>query len=252
MDSFIGWVGGKKLLRKEICSRFPVGIEKYVEVFGGAAWVLFFKRKHAEMEVYNDINSNLVNLFKCVKYHPNAIKEELEYVLNSRETYNNFKEMYKNPALTDIQRAAMYLYMIKISYSNTVTSFGAKARDITDSEYLREIRERLKKVVIENKGFDHLITQYDRAGTLFYCDPPYYGAEKYYDACDTAFDEAQHIKLNEVLRHIKGKCIVSYNDTEFIRGLYEGFNIDEVERMNNMTAWHGKSKTYKELIIKNY
>ena len=111
MNSFISWIGGKKLLRKEICSRFPEGIEKYVEVFGGAAWVLFHKDRHASLEVYNDINSHLVNLFKCVKHHPNAIREELESLLYSREIYNNFKELYNNSALTDIQRAVMYFYL---------------------------------------------------------------------------------------------------------------------------------------------
>ena len=114
-------------MRKEICSRFPKdGYNKYVEVFGGAAWVLFHKEKHAEMEVYNDLNSELVNLFKCVKYHPNAIQEELKYCLNSREIFNDCKELYKSSALTDIQRAARYYYLIKAGYCSKVTSFGAK------------------------------------------------------------------------------------------------------------------------------
>lgn len=68
MESFIAWVGGKRLLRKEIVNRFPQdGVKKYVEVFGGAGWVLFYKDKHAEKEVYNDVNSELVNLFRNVK-----------------------------------------------------------------------------------------------------------------------------------------------------------------------------------------
>jgi len=204
------------------------------------------------MEVYNDINSNLVNLFKCVKYHPNAIKEELEYVLNSREIYNDFKQLYKNSTLTDIQRAAKYFYMIKASYGSKVTTFGAKARDITNTEHLAKIKERLKTVIIENKSYDRLIAHYDRSETLFYCDPPYYGTEKFYDTGDVVFDDTHHIKLNEILRNIKGKCIVSYNDSNFIRKLYKEFNIDEIERSNNMAVRHGKNKMYKELIIRNY
>lgn len=71
MDSFISWIGGKKLLRKRVVEEFPDSntYDRYVEVFGGAGWVLFSKDKHAEMEVYNDANGNLVNLFRCVKYH---------------------------------------------------------------------------------------------------------------------------------------------------------------------------------------
>ena len=252
MNSFISWMGGKKLLRKEIIDRFPqTEIKKYVEVFGGAAWVLFDKERHAELEVYNDINSNLVNLFKCVKYHPAAIKDELESVLNSRETYNDFKGLYKNSALTDIQRAARYFYMIKASFGSKVTTFGAKSRDISNTEYLFAIKERLKTVVIENKSFDELIKQYDRPHTLFYCDPPYYGSEKYYDTEDTPFDESMHIKLAEILRAIKGKVILSYNNDGYIKSLYQGFRIDEIERQNNLSP-KGSSEPYRELIIRNY
>ena len=92
LDSFIGWlvgvktaparhaarIGGKKLLRNKICNIFPAAIDSYVEVFGGAGWVLFNKDRHAAKEVYNDINSNLVNLFRCAKCHPEAIESEME------------------------------------------------------------------------------------------------------------------------------------------------------------------------------
>lgn len=252
MDSFIAWIGGKKLLRKEICNRFPENFNKYIEVFGGAAWVLFYKDKHAEFEVYNDINGNLVNLFKCVKYHPAAFQEEFEFVLNSREVFSNFKELYQCSALTDIQRSARYLYIIKASYGSNCRNFGAKPRDITNAEYLKEVKERLKRVCIENKSFDRLILQYDRQETLFYCDPPYYGSESFYNNGENTFDIEQHLKLNEILRNIKGKCIVSYNDAEFIRNLYKDFKIEEIERSNNLAVRCGKNKTYKELIIKNY
>jgi len=253
MDSFISWVGGKKLLRKEICRLFPESdYNKYVEVFGGAGWVLFHKEKHAELEIYNDINSNLVNLYKCVKYHPNAMQEELDYILNSREFFNNFKELYKSTALTDIQRATMYFYMIKTSYASKITSFGAKARDVTNVEYLKTIKERLRTVIIENKSYEALIKQYDRPTTLFYCDPPYLGSESYYEIGNMVFDQAQHINLRDILANIQGKCIISYNDHDLIRELYKNFNIHEVQRQNNMGIRYDTNKTFKELIITNY
>jgi len=253
MDSFLSWVGGKKLLRKEICAKFPAkGYDRYIEVFGGAAWVLFHKEKHANMEIYNDINGNLTNLFKCVKHHPNAIKEELEYVLNSREFFKNFKDLYKNNSLTDIQRAAMYFFIIKSSYASKTISFAAKARDVTNVEYLKTIKNRLKAVSIENKSYDTLIKQYDRNSALFYCDPPYLGSERYYDTGDNVFDINQHTNLRDILSCIKGKCVVSYNDSEIIRNLYKDFSIYEVERQNNMSTRYGGTEPYKELIITNY
>ena len=94
MDSFITWIGGKKLLRKEIVKRFPQYISRYVEVFGGAAWVLFYKEKYAKQEIYNDINGELVNLFRCVKYHHNTIVEELQLILNARQIFNDFQQNF--------------------------------------------------------------------------------------------------------------------------------------------------------------
>ena len=56
MNSFISWIGGKKLLKRKIMEQFPKNLDRYSEVFGGAGWVLFDKEKHADMEVYNDVN----------------------------------------------------------------------------------------------------------------------------------------------------------------------------------------------------
>jgi len=251
MDSFIAWVGGKKLLRNEICSYFPENIERYIEVFGGAGWVLFNKEKHANFEVYNDINSNLVNLFRCMKHHPNAILEELEYSLNSREFFNDYKLQLNTQGLTDIQRAVRYLYLIKSSYGAKASFFASSnPRDTENIKDIDEIKDRLSRVVIENKSFDELIKKYDKESTLFYCDPPYYKTEKYYDTGDFVFDEKQHINLCELLKDTKGKFILSYNNDDFIKSLYKGFNIIEVDRPNSLST--GANKVYKELIIKNY
>lgn len=88
MNSFISWIGGKKLLRKTILEQFPESgtFDRYIEVFGGAAWLLFYKESHAKMEVYNDINGELVNLFRIVKYHPDALQKELDWDIDVQRT----------------------------------------------------------------------------------------------------------------------------------------------------------------------
>ena len=142
MNSFISWVGGKKALRERITSKFPdhKNLNKYVEVFGGAGWVLFYKEKHAKCEIYNDINSNLVNLFKCVKYHPYAIEKELELALNSRELFNHYKNLMIIEGLTDIQRAVMFLYIIKTSFGSDTATYGGKNRLISSVDFLKNVR----------------------------------------------------------------------------------------------------------------
>src|SRR6266540_2903456 len=108
MNSFIGWIGGKNFLKKEIVKRFPDKFGRYIEVFGGAAWVLFYKDKHADIEIYNDYNSDLVNLFKCVKYHCEELQRELAFMLNSRVLFNDFKAQYNVGGMTDIQKSARF------------------------------------------------------------------------------------------------------------------------------------------------
>ena len=250
MNSFIAWVGGKKLLRKIISDKFPEKFDKYVEVFGGAGWVLFYKDKYAKTEVYNDINSDLVNLFKCVKYHPEAIEKELELSLNSRQIFNEYRNQMDCIGLTDIQRAVRYLYLIKSSYGARVSTYGSKPRDISNTEFLKDVRKRLSRVVIENKSFEKIISAYDNEGTLFYLDPPYHNTENMYDTGDFIFDEEQHIKLRDILKDIKGKFVLSYNDDEFIRELYKDFKIEGIERQNNLSLNSGSR--FKEVVITNY
>ncbi len=250
MNSFIAWVGGKKLLRKIISDKFPEKFDKYVEVFGGAGWVLFYKDKYAKTEVYNDINSDLVNLFKCVKYHPEAIEKELELSLNSRQIFNEYRNQMDCIGLTDIQRAVRYLYLIKSSYGARVSTYGTRPRDISNTEFLKDVRKRLSRVVIENKSFEKIISAYDNEGTLFYLDPPYHNTENMYDTGDFIFDEEQHIKLRDILKDIKGKFVLSYNDDEFIRELYKDFKIEGIERQNNLSLNSGSR--FKEVVITNY
>lgn len=107
MNSPICWIGGKKLLRKQIIAMFPEKIDRYIEVFGGAGWVLFGRDKHAPLEVYNDAESNLVNLFRCIKYHCGELQRELEWRLNSREDFYSFKAQLSSPGLTDVHSGAI-------------------------------------------------------------------------------------------------------------------------------------------------
>lgn len=251
MNSFISWIGGKNYLKKTICSLMPDKFERYIEVFGGAAWVLFYKDMHANMEIYNDYNSDLVNLFKCVKYHCPELQRHLSFILNSRQLFDEFKEQYDTKGMTEIQKATRFFILLKTSYGSNYKSFGCVKRNINAmTEYLSRIEQRLSKVLIENKYFEDIIKLYDKPDALFYLDPPYYGTEKYYQSSFTLED---HYRLFNVLKDTKGKFLLSYNDCKFIRLLYKDYNLIEVKRLDNLRIrYENKGKEYKELIIKNY
>ena len=233
------------LLSKKIIAEFPdeKAVGRYIEVFGGGGSVLFAKEPH-KLEIYNDANSELVNLFRCMKYHRQELEREVSGYINSREVFYEIKERLENGVgFTDIQRAAMFFIKIKISYGADGRTFGCNKKNIS-SDRFTEIAQRLKNVVIENKDFENLIKVYDRPNALFYCDPPYHTTEKYYDV---QFTENDHLRLKNSLDNIKGKFILSYNDDEFIRDLYKDYTIIEAERQNNLS-----NGSYKELIIKNF
>ncbi len=246
-NSPIPRVGGKKLLRKAICDRFPEAqkYDRYIEVFGGAAWVLLCKDKHAKMEVYNDGDGELVNLMRCLKYHCEELKKEISGIYNSREMFFDALEQLQCRGFTDIQRAARYFIKMRLSFGANGNEYGCSKKPFQKStEYLSIVSQRFTSVIIEHKNYDDLIKVYDRSTALFYLDPPYYGTEKMYDV---SFSYDDHIKLKQLLNSIKGMFILSYNDDPFIRDLYRDFKIEPIDRNNNMS-----SGRYKELLIKNY
>lgn len=243
MKSFIPWIGGKSLLAKKIIAQFPNSFGRYIEVFGGGGSVLFSSDKHAPTEVYNDANGQLVNLFRCIKYHSGELQREIKFYLTSREMFSDIKARLNCPGFTDIQRAAMFFVLIKTSFGADSRTYGCSCKNINTDSF-DDIAERLKRVNIEHKDFEALIKQYDRPDALFYCDPPYHTTEDCYEA---VFTDTDHYRLNAVLRALKGRFILSYNDDDFVRELYKDFNIVAVERQNNLS-----SGRFKEVIIKNY
>lgn len=255
--SLINWVGGKRLLRKTIAPLVPKDITSYIEPFGGGGWVLFYKDRWADVEVYNDLDSRLVNLFRIVKYHPNAFKEEFKYLLGSREMFFQF---LNGTCITDIQKAVQFYFLITRSFGGKGDTFGCvkksnggackSLKNVLDK--IDAIHERLDKVLIENRDFERLIKQYDFENAFFYCDPPYtYGTG--YDVTST--EDFDHERLRDTLKNIKGRFLLSYDDSPKVRELYKGFEMIEVERQNGINNRLGNdrvNKVFKELLIANY
>lgn len=254
MNSPISRMGGKKLLVPQLLKRFPEKPpDKYVEVFGGAGWLLFASDRHAPLEVFNDVDGELVNLFRCMKYHAGELQREIRWVLNSREMFTDAKEQQACRGFTDIQRAAQYFLIVKLSYGSDARTYGGSKKNLTKArEYLTAVQQRLEGVRIEHKDFQALIKQFDGAGTLFFLDPPYLGAEDSYDAVFTIDD---HLRLRDALRALKGQFLLTYNDDPQVWEWYRGFQIETVDRNNNLTGRYQSTRQdskYHELIIRNY
>ena len=256
MNSFMSWVGGKKALREEVVQRFPLYYERYIEVFGGGGWVLFHKPPGNDFEVYNDFNSLLTNLYRCVRDKPDLLMNALKYVLNSREDFDQVRRALSRKRTTDVQRAAWFYQIIRYSYASALASFGSQPHDMrANFPLIEQAHRRLKDVVVENKDFEKLIRQYDRPVSLFYCDPPYHATEGYYQNIgEDGFTEKDHIRLRDALLSIQGKFLLSYNDDAFVRELYDapGIQIEAVTRLNNIKQRYDPNCQFAEVFIANY
>lgn len=242
----ISRMGGKSKLRKTIIEMIPKHT-CYVELFLGAGWV-YFGKEPSKAEVINDIDSELVNMFKMFKYHEEEIKRLLDYEIYSRDSFHSYLNASQ---LTEIQRAIRFFYIINCSFGSKGDHFGYRATQKPPgkifTEDFKDIRERLKNTYVENLDFTDIIKKYDKKETFFFCDPPYFETAGY----KNQFTEEHHLLLRDKLTNIKGKFLLTINDHESTREWYKDFNIKETE-VNYTVCKNHTDKKYKELIITNY
>ncbi|PZT47174.1 DNA adenine methylase [Helicobacter valdiviensis] len=242
------WVGGKSALAKEIITLMPEH-KSYIEVFGGALNILY-QKESSKVEVINDINDDLINLHLCIKNKPESLTNVLNSMLVSRKIFYMLKNKELKPR-NQLERAAFYFYLIQCSFGAMKESF-AMSKTRAPKKLYRDFSiysKRLKRVSIENRSFDYILKHYDNSEALFYLDPPYVGTESYYQNTG-GFGLKEHKLLNELLKNIKGKFMLSYNDCELVRELYKDFNIKELKVKYSLSSKERKEQ--KELLVMNF
>ena len=243
-------MGGKSRLRKTILERIPEHT-CYVEPFFGAGWV-YFGKEPSKVEVINDIDKELINMFCMIKYHAPEIERVLEYEFSGRDMFEEYKHCTVE-YLTEIQRAVRFLYLISQSFAGKGSTYGygtnkEPAPHIFYQGVLSDIKERLRNTYVENKSFEDIIKRYDRPHSFFFCDPPYFETAGY----GNAFGEREHLLLRDTLSQIKGKFMVTINDHPQVREWYKDFNVEEVKVAYSVSKEQKARKEYAELIITNY
>lgn len=248
---FIPWVGGKRRLAKDLLPLFPEH-KCYCEPFAGAGALLFMKEP-SKVEVLNDINGELVNLYRVVKHHLDEFVNHFRWSLTSRQTFE-WEKMTSPETLTDIQRAARFYYLQKHAFGSKISSqsFGTAASGkpkfnlLRIQEDLSDAHLRLNQVLIENLDWVKCIQKYDRDYTLFFCDPPYWQTEGY----GVNFGIEQYETMAQLARDIEGKMIITLNDHKDIRRIFKGFKMKKL-KINYTVGGGGKAKPASELVILN-
>ena len=217
----VPWIGGKRRLAETLLHRFPAHT-CYVELFAGGA-ALFFMRPPAEVEVLNDVNGDVINLYRVVQNHVEEFVRQFKWALSSREV---FKWLQDTPpeTLTDIKRAARFYYLQHNAFGGRVdgqsygtATTGPPVNLMRIEESLSAAHLRLSGAYIERLDWAACIDRYDRPHTLFYADPTYVvsdvkgegrsTADSYH--CETGLDH--HRALIDLLAggRLKGKMMLS-------------------------------------------
>jgi len=245
-----GWMGGKSLLARNIIERIP-SHDCYVEPFAGAAWVLF-KKKESKVEVINDINKDVITLYRCLQWHLEEFVRYFKWAIVSRDEFERLKRASPD-TLTDIQRAARFYYLQQSCFGGRISSpsFGygrtraPKLNLLRIEEYLSAAHLRLSLVYVECLPYHDVISRYDSPGTFFYIDPPYWDCEGYYGT--DIFSRDDFANLAEILSEIKGRFILSLNDTPGVREVFAAFHIETVQ--TKYSCSNGKNIAAGEVLI---
>jgi DNA adenine methylase len=225
------WHGGKFLLAPWIIEQFPPH-RVYVEPFGGAASVLLQKPR-AFAEVYNDLDGDVVNLFRVCRERGEDLVRALELTPFAREEFALAYQPTEDP-VEQARRLVVRCFMGFGSNSHCRVS-GFRANAVRNGTHpandfrhypwqLRLMVERLKGVVIEHRDALQVIATHDTPQTLFYLDPPYVKGtrDKGRDYRHEMTDE-DHGRLAKILHTIQGAAIISGYVCPLYRDLFAGW-----------------------------
>lgn len=258
-----GYFGGKYNQAKWISSFFPKNIDTYIEVFGGAFWIYIKSDIKSKKVIYNDIDPMMYNLWLCIKQY-NKLASLLDTLKpRNREKWVESKKIVKklmdsNVKITkaDFDIVEHFIYWLTHSFSGDINggmSGSSSYSGLLNRLKKKNIQDKLDRIEVYNESYENIIDRVDSKNTLFYVDPPYYGKEKFYGF--HPFTVEDHENLSHILKHIKGKFILSYYRKPEIEKLYPEKEYRWEEKEYKKTSAISKNKKRDvaiEILIMNY
>lgn len=253
------YIGGKTNIANWILDHLP-DHHVYVEPFGGAAAILLNKPR-SQIEVYNDVDGDVVHFFDVARDRPEELIEWVRRAPFAEELHDRWKdEFYAGERPDgDIERAGRFLLLRYTQFGGKYHSPSGFSRDTLRTrvgesrswmrvpEKIKAVCERLQGVSIQCGDFREVIERYDSPETLFYCDPPYLNKEDLYPGADGF----SHKELAAALSDVDGFALVSYSDRP--DGLYSSWHEVTRESYHNAGARGEKnSKQVNERLLMNF
>ena len=259
---FVKWAGGKQALADLIVSRFPLSYNTYFEPFLGGGSILLAAAPVSA--VVNDSNEWLITTYCAIRDDCERVASILGALPNTKADFLRIRVKSREVQCC-WQRAAYFVYLNKTCFRGLYrvnnrnhfnVPYGDYDRRYFDPDNFIAVSEALQGVVFRVGDFELSL---DGVGSndFVYFDPPYYKLGGYSDFnryTADQFREAEHIRLASLCRELDAKGVrwlVSNSDTAFVRSLYHGFNIEEIQSRRDINL-HSKKRDVVELLISNY
>ena len=249
------YIGGKKQLSKLLADLIAATDHTtYCEPFVGMGGVFFKRHAVPKAEAINDLSRDVATFFRILQRHYQPFMDMLKWQLSSRAEFERLLRQ-EPETLTDLERAARFLYLQRLSFGGKVAGrvFGIDTQapgrfDVRKlGPLLEAAHERLAGVWIECLPWRQFIERWDRPGTLFYLDPPYWGTEHYYGR--ELFGRDEFTEMAAVLRGLKGRFILTLNDVPEVRELFSWARFETAE-LTYTAGGNGAAKSVREVIIR--
>lgn len=259
---FLKWAGGKQGISRRLASLFPSDFGRYYEPFVGGGSVLFTARP--EKAVIGDANEWLIDAYRAIREDWERVAEILDGMENTKEEYMRVRGILPQ-TLPLFQRAAHLVYLNKTCFRGLFrvnrqgqfnVPYGQYDRRYYDPNNLKMVAEALENIEVRRGDFE-LCLHDSTEGDFVYMDPPYYKLGGYSDFnryTKDKFKEHDHFRLAAFCRELDLREIrwaVSNSNTDFIRDLFDGYNLIPVSNRREINL-NSSNRNITELLITNY
>lgn len=247
MKSILKYPGSKWKISDWILCHFPKH-KVYLEPFFGSG-ACFFNKQPVYIETVNDIDGDIVNLFRVCRESPADLARLISLTPFSREEFTNCYERSDDP----IEQARRTLVRYHQSFGTTNSSpnswrnvqtyGGPRCATMWNDlpQIVNDVAARLKEAQIENTDAFKLIERYNHPQTLIYIDPPYLPELRKRYMYKHEMSVKDHIKLLETIKQSKSMIIISGYDNELYNEMLHDWFTDVMTAQAQM----GKKRTEK-------
>ena len=265
------WVGGKRQLIEIFLDLIPENFSYYCEPFlGGGALFFYLQPKNAFI---NDINSDLILVYKIIRDDVENLISELENFKNNSDFFYYVRNLDRNKeifnSLSDVQRAARIIFLNKTCYNglyrvNNSGEFNSpfgnyKNPNIINAPVLRAVSKYFNSAHIHLTSVDYaeILAEIPKK-TFVYLDPPYdpiSTTSNFTGYSKGGFNRDEQIRLKESCDFLTAnniKFMLSNSKTDFILNLYSSYNITIVQAKRSINSVGSGRGNVEEIVVRNY